>query len=189
MSASLQTFEYLAGSDLCLSSQITSSLCQRQFGGKIQPQVFMTIHNLFLFITIPPNLTGYKETCFSECNNLGLTHINCHWKIISKVFRNINLPLIGLPRSKRQVEHRHQIALSVHLVLTAHHTWHAILGYLQSQLVYQKGKQCRWKHIPLSDPNRTFKKKTLRERERDKQTDKQTHTEPERERDCDNAYT
>ena len=136
----------------------------------VQRQVLMTIHNLYFLITIPPNLTGSKETCFSECNNLGLTHINCHWKIISKVFQNINLP--QSTTSKRQVEHRHQVALSVqHLVLTAHHTWHAILGY-------QKGKQCRRKHIPLSDPNRILK--NLRERETDRQADRQTDRQRQR---------
>ena len=86
ISESPQTFEHLAGSDLCLGSQIADNLCQRQFGCKIQPQV-LTYSYFYLqplsphhhpsspyLITIPPNLIGRKETSFSQYNNLALTH-------------------------------------------------------------------------------------------------------------------
>ena len=46
--------------DKLIGSQIADNLCQRQFGGKIQPQVLTTpaIYNLCLLITIPHHHTS-----------------------------------------------------------------------------------------------------------------------------------
>ena len=88
ISESPQIFEYLAGSDLCLNGQITNSLCQRQFGGKIQPQVLIAIYNLYLLITIAARKPPFLNTII-----LVLLILTVIEKITSKVFQNINLPL------------------------------------------------------------------------------------------------
>ena len=147
-------------------------MCQRQFGGKIQPQVLtysyllplsphhhtssphlitiphhhtssphlITIPNHYTsspyLITIPPNLIGRKQTSFSKYSNLALTHtvLKNYQHSVSKHHPASADP----PHSKRQVEHRQQIALS-------RSVRHLVLSGLSPELVYQKGKKEREK--------------------------------------------